>query len=187
LAGDTGGVAQLWIVRLLNMRSLIIILLFVIALLTLTSGCYSCYTLTNPQPAKPGYYAKRLFLDADAYDKRCLYVTIFLPATNSVALTVFPAESTLVDKQRHQYRLNFEPEGQDAQPFNGLFQRTYVVTAYGPIPMMSQHTFSSDSYDISVAYEANGERDKMEMPFVIHRYSLPFFIVWLGWLKEGPP
>lgn len=182
-----GSYRRLCTVGCCTMSSSSITFTFAVALLALTSGCYSCYTVTSPQPANSEQHGKRFHVNADAYDKRLLYVAISLPATNSVSFAVLPAESSLADKKKHQFSLEFEARSEGSEPFQGVFQRMYAVTAYGPTPASSQRIFSSGSYDISVAYIANGDRGVMQTPFVIHRYSVPFFIVWLGWLKEGPP
>lgn len=175
-------------IRMLRMmRSSTITSAFALAAIGLTSGCYSLYSVKTPEPPKPEYYAKRLFIDANVDDARVLFVAVTLPATNPVSFAVLPSECSLTDKAKRHYRLELQPDSTNSEPFAGSFQRSYTVRAYGPTPAISEHVFSGGSYDLSVAYTANGERGVIQTPFSIRRFHLPFFIVWGGWLLQGGP
>ena len=168
------------------MRSYIITSVLGIAALALTSGCYSCYTVTSPGRPEAIFWQDDIHIDAR--DKHALTVTLLLPATNSVSFAVLPSESTLTDEKHLHYRVEFEPVVAGASDTNeSLRSRWYYVRAYGPIPSTSHRVFRKGTYHMAVAYIANEEHGAIQTSFVIERFQVPFFIIWFEWLIHGPP
>lgn len=140
----------------------------------LASGCAHLADVTYPDLTTAMPEDMRIYADDD---KRAL--TVVLTTTNAIAASA--SECFLNDDRGRRYRLELEPAGiGTGQPI----RTWYKIRAYGPVPSPPQLVFGNGAYSISFAYANVGDRGRVviERRFVIHRYSIPYPIVWIAWL-----
>ena len=132
---------------------------FFILLLPL-SGCMTCPQTEYCVMPEP----QNIRVIAD--NSRELEVSIPSSTRDPQRFMILQDESILTDAKNRLYRLEFKPN--DYSNIHDGHSMTYVVSAFGPLPTASRHSFHSSPYTISVAYTENGQHQVARTTFGLH-------------------